>query len=208
MEKYHEFSFNHPYNKNHSRVVRVFRDKETLHWELTQGKMTLVDLEDFSTIEPFLWRAQKDRKGYYVLSGRNEGVTSMHVLLGGHSPHQVDHINRDGLDNRKVNLRFATKEQQMFNRVLVRKGESCRYRGVQLRNDRGLYRTVVRRLGDTRSTNLCHSVCPITAAEKWDEFMYEEYKNNNPLEGYESRGIYSAPTINFIHFNFPERLGL
>ena len=208
MEKYYEYKFTHPYNKTYDRLIEVFRKDGILQWGLTQGKTSIIDEEDFNLIVPMVWRAQKSGLGYYALSGRNEDVTAMHTVIGGERKYQVDHKNRNGLDNRRSNLRFSTIEQNMFNRILTREYESCSYRGVQLRKDRDLFRVVVRRLGDNRSSNLCHTKCPVRAAELWDEFMFEEYKNDFPLLGYESNGLVGEPTINFIQFNFPERLGL
>lgn len=53
----------------------------------------------------------------------------MHRLLVKPSPDmEVDHINGDGLDNRRENLRLATRSQQMQNSA-PRKGSS-RFKGV------------------------------------------------------------------------------
>lgn len=50
---------------------------------------------------------------------------------------QVDHINHDGLDNRKENLRIVTNSQNGMNRRLTSANTSG-YKGVSF--DRGAYR--------------------------------------------------------------------
>jgi hypothetical protein len=42
----------------------------------------------------------------------------------------VDHINHNGLDNRKANLRFATRAENNRNVRCLKKNKSSRYRGV------------------------------------------------------------------------------
>ena len=42
----------------------------------------------------------------------------------------VDHINHNGLDNRKANLRFATRTQNNWNRIHHKQNSSSRYKGV------------------------------------------------------------------------------
>ncbi len=46
----------------------------------------------------------------------------------------VDHINHNGLDNRKANIRPATRSQNNFNRLIVkREDSSSKYKGVSWR---------------------------------------------------------------------------
>ena len=52
-------------------------------------------------------------------------------VMGAHGKIVVDHINHNGLDNRKVNLRFATFSQNSMNFRTRRKARTSKYRGVR-----------------------------------------------------------------------------
>ena len=57
----------------------------------------------------------------------------MHVeILGKKKGLVIDHINRNGLDNRRCNLRHCTKSQNGHNRTTNKEGKTSRYRGVVL----------------------------------------------------------------------------
>lgn len=52
------------------------------------------------------------------------------LILGTSVGMEVDHVNGDGRDNRRVNLRLATHSQNMANQRKRRDGISSRYKGV------------------------------------------------------------------------------
>jgi hypothetical protein len=53
----------------------------------------------------------------------------------------VDHINHNGLDNRKANLRHATRAQNNFNRlIIIREDSSSKYKGVSWRKRKKKWR--------------------------------------------------------------------
>jgi HNH endonuclease len=87
---------------------------------LTQGKYALVDDQDYSLVSQFKWQLAKRGKREYASRRVRLGdlVTKeyMHRLLA-RAPDgmDVDHINLNGLDNRRKNLRLATRSQNMFN---------------------------------------------------------------------------------------------
>ena len=93
--------------------------------QLTQGKIALVDDEDFERINQWKWCAIRIRDDYYYAVRRiaigkrseNKGKTIiMHRVIMGTVPGiEIDHKNRNGLDNRKENLREATRAQNTIN---------------------------------------------------------------------------------------------
>lgn len=66
----------------------------------------------------------------YMGYGKTPKTISMHRLIT--KPEdgiEIDHINRDGLDNRKSNLRLVNHSQNMMNRAAF-KGTKSGFRGV------------------------------------------------------------------------------
>ena len=96
---------------------------------LTQEKHALVDNEDFGLVSQYKWHAEKQGKVWYAFrSMRHNGKRVrqalhrfiMKVQYG--DKRLVDHINHNGLDNRRNNLRVCTKQQNAFNMHKLNKG--------------------------------------------------------------------------------------
>lgn len=107
---------------------------------LTQGKFAMVDDEDFDYLSQWKWGISKGyatRKSYlgFIDGKHKRGFFSMHrvinkTLVG----MDTDHINGDRLDNRKENLRSATRTENIFNRPKHKNSRSG-YKGVNWRKD-------------------------------------------------------------------------
>ena len=102
---------------------------------LTQGKVALIDDEDYELVSKYKWFPQKGNNTVYLVA-HSKGVPSkerktirMHRLIMNAQPGQkIDHVNGNGLDNRKENLRFATSQQNSQN---LRRFEGVsKYKGV------------------------------------------------------------------------------
>lgn len=91
--------------------------------KLTKGKFALIDDEDFELISQYRWHVAKNTNTYYAhVTIRNKIKTTltMHRLIMDDyfdiESKQIDHINGNGLDNRKSNLRLCNNTQNQQNR--------------------------------------------------------------------------------------------
>lgn len=104
--------------------------------KLTLGKVALVDDEDYEYLSQWKWYAHKQtRSGFRAVrinKATRKIVIMARVIMGiGDGPLIVDHIDRDGLNNQRNNLRVCTKHQNNFNKSVARNSTS-KYLGVSL----------------------------------------------------------------------------
>lgn len=99
---------------------------------LTQGKVALVDDDDHERVSVYRWYARLSSHGaWYAERHVGEQIIKMHTfILGVASPTKVDHVNLDGLDNRRHNLRVCSQSQNMANSRS--RGGTSRFKGVRL----------------------------------------------------------------------------
>lgn len=95
--------------------------------KLTQGKWALVDCAAYNKLSKYKWFYHKkptDKTGY-ALRWEGNAIVRMHWEVLGKG---VDHINGSGVDNRKKNLRFASKWEQIYNqgRRKTKKTPGCK----------------------------------------------------------------------------------
>ena len=107
--------------------------------KLSQGKIALVDADDFEWLNQWKWsyaRKEGSLTGYafrrlHSTNNKREAVPLHRLIMDlkyGDIRH-VDHINGDGLDNRKCNLRVCSKAQNLRNRD-KNKNNTSGYKGV------------------------------------------------------------------------------
>ncbi len=97
---------------------------------LTRNKHALVDPEDYPALARHRWCAAAKGRTFYAVRSTPRGQILMHRSITNAPAHLVvDHINHNGLDNRKSNLRLCTKSRNATNQR-IRKGGSSRYKGV------------------------------------------------------------------------------
>jgi len=117
---------------------RIHYDYSFRRIPLTQGKYAIVDPEDYERLNKYKWYASKGGSTFYAVRSAWDGINKKKRTIKMHReiinpPHPlvVDHINRNGLDNRKTNLRPATKSQNCINKPCIKqKGAHSKYHGV------------------------------------------------------------------------------
>lgn len=93
---------------------------------LTQGKVALVDDEDYERLKQHKWYARKDYRTYYAMrhtrgtSGKQTTLLMHQEIMCFHegeaNGREIDHRNRNGLDNQKHNIWYCTRRQNAENR--------------------------------------------------------------------------------------------
>lgn len=103
---------------------------------LTRGKVALVDDGDYDLASQFKWQAKQSKKRWYAVmsywdfsSKKLRGRTMHGLIMGIVGREQVDHINLDGLDNRRENLRTCENGPNQHNRPL-QKNNTTGFKGV------------------------------------------------------------------------------
>jgi len=111
--------------------------------KLTMGKFALVDNEDFEELSKNKWHFVHGNTKHGYASrlifnkeiwknhkkNRSQAVRMHNQIMRPPKGMVVDHINGDGLNNQKKNLRICTPLENYFNRP-KRKDSKLKYRGI------------------------------------------------------------------------------
>jgi len=138
---------------------------------LTQGRFTKVDPDDYPWLAQFRWHRKTNPNATYAvrtitIAGKSKRIF-MHRLIMSTPAHLVcDHVNHDGLDNRKANLRNCTIRQNNANSRSAR-GASSKYKGVSWNRTRKKWAAYVKK--DNKQLYLGLFENEIAAAKAYDK---------------------------------------
>ncbi|MCG7852853.1 MAG: HNH endonuclease, partial [Methanosarcinaceae archaeon] len=132
-----------------------------------------VDPEDYERLAGYEWFCAKRRGNFYgarmgaIGESGKRGIVYMHreVIEVGKGM-VADHVNHDGADNRKANLRAATRGENGCNKRMRRVAGTSKYKGVMFKKSRGKW---VARIGvGGRQIHLGYFEDEIDAAKAYD----------------------------------------
>ncbi len=153
---------------------------------LSQGEVAIVDSEDYEMLSRYKWHLASRRKINYA-SGRIRGARGklflMHrLIMNTPDGMDTDHINGDGLDNRKSNLRICSHSENMRNQR-----SDTSHKGVHYVPSRKIYiaRIIVNKVTKEvgRFVSLVAAACAYdyAAKEHYKEFSRLNFPGGQPL---------------------------
>jgi hypothetical protein len=138
------------------RVSRpICSDGDHARIPLGNGLFALIDADDVSLVSGHVWCVERvgDRsyaKANYKHSDGRWGQIRLHRLItAAQDGFDVDHINRDGLDNRRSNLRIASRSENNMN-ARLRGDNKSGAKGVFWRADRGRWSAYINAYGQRK----------------------------------------------------------
>lgn len=129
---------------------------------LTQGRVTIVDDEDYKELSKHKWYYNQ---GYAVRQVREEKLLMHREILGESVGIETDHIDGNRLNNTRANLRSCTHAQNQQNRHTA-EGFSSKYRGVYRYTRDGRWTAQIQVNG--KKINLRHHATEKDAALAYD----------------------------------------
>jgi hypothetical protein len=107
--------------------------------KLTQGLVAIVDDDMYEGLSAYKWHVSKSGATYYAVrhilpASAGLGKMKMHHQVIGKPENGlvVDHIDGNGLNNTKENLRFVTVRENQQNQKLTTLKKHSKYPGVSL----------------------------------------------------------------------------
>lgn len=142
------------------------------------GLYAIVDDEDHARISRHDWWADVRKRTTYAyrtirVNGRRTSLR-MHREVLRRCRGEVDHVNGDGLDNRRSNLRTATRKQNAHNS----RGNGISYKGVTFQPRLKRYPWQARIASDGEQMHIGYYASSIEAARAYDRaarYHFGEY---------------------------------
>ena len=111
--------------------------------QLTKGQIALVDDEDYEYLSRFIWKTMKVPRIFYAYSGH---ILLHRLNMGNPKTLIVDHIDHNGLNNKKDNLRLCTRQENIMGKRKSEKSFS-KYKGVTFNSGSWRARITINRKG-------------------------------------------------------------
>ena len=137
---------------------------------LTQGKVAIVDDSDYERVIQHKWCY--DGQGYATANVNGKQDRMHRFILKAKAGEHVDHVNMDGLDNRRCNIRICNNSQNHAN-TRLRSDNTTGYKGVSFIKRDNIFQAKIEVNG--HHMNLGSFKDPIEAALKYNEAALKHF---------------------------------
>ncbi len=142
---------------------------------LTQGKIAIVDKDDFEWLKERMWYAKKDKFGFWYAYDTKTKEKMHRVIMSTPPNLYVDHINHNTLDNRKNNLRNVTPSQNQMNTKISKRNKTG-VKGVFKRGEK--YTASINENITSHYLGICSTLTQAKEAyDKASEKYHKEFRN-------------------------------
>lgn len=145
---------------------------------LSQEQVALIDDDDFDRVSHYNWCAIKRAHTFYASrkiknTKGNWSSQMLHIFIMG-EPY-IDHIDGNGLNNQKENLRKATPTQNRRNTRRRTIGYTSKYKGVYWNKNENKWRVAI--YVNYKSKHLGYFLSELDAAKAYDKAAIELFSD-------------------------------
>ena len=167
---------------NQKKLYGKLSEDGSINIDLSSGRMAKIDIEDHKKVTKYNWHlsSNKPPRIYAITNvyknGRRTTLKMHRYVLNCSNPLiKTDHINGNGLDNRKSNLRLCSNQQNCWNQIKRKNSlHSKKYKGVDFHKNKWRARIRVsnkeKHIGYYKSEKLAAFAYDIQAAKYFGEF--------------------------------------
>ncbi len=153
-------------------------DRNVVEVKLTRGLVAIIDEEDAERVCQYKWTAKQGQGTNYAHRGINGTSITLHrFILSAKRGEMIDHVNGNGLDNRKANLRFCSNGQNRANSKKQRTGVGYHsvFKGVSWDKGGKRKKRWLATVRHNRKLYVRHCYTELAAARAYDELAREHF---------------------------------
>jgi hypothetical protein len=151
---------------------------------LTQGKVAIIDDDDFEYLNQFKWYANNNYavRCFTVSKNKVNRILMHREIMKPNKGMVIDHLDGNTLNNQKNNLRICTHAENMRNSKISINNKSG-YKGVSYQENSNNYRAQIK--FNNKKINIGDFIDPIDAAKAYNAAALKyhgEFANLNKID--------------------------
>jgi hypothetical protein len=135
---------------------------------LNHGEIAIVDDEYYEKLSEHRWTINKCGRGlkYALYTDKCNKKNYMHrMIMNAENGMDVDHINGDGLDNRRCNLRICSRGENLSNQRR-KTPHSSKYKGVSIFKPTGKWHAQIQHKYESNRSAVARAIVPKALCEE------------------------------------------